>query len=183
MAKERFSLERVIHDMEHKLLSKILTIQQELTEIKMHDTLPTRVYNLEVDYTDGYILTKEDEEVLHFVRNSYIWATIALIADIPLAINFLLPNVNGGWLYDTVIDAYGYTANIANHNAGVITTFQSNLLFDDFEDFDSRFDHHWVSQVGKICVVRHMVTNLQLCIERAVEGGLVTLIEPINITL
>lgn len=48
MAKERFSLERVIHDMEHKLLSKILTIQQELTEIKMHDTLPTRVYNLEV---------------------------------------------------------------------------------------------------------------------------------------
>uniref|UniRef100_A0A0E0FHV5 Ubiquitin-like protease family profile domain-containing protein n=1 Tax=Oryza nivara TaxID=4536 RepID=A0A0E0FHV5_ORYNI len=28
-----------------------------------------------------------------------------------------------------------------------------------------------------------IVTNLQLCIERAVEGGLVTLIEPINITL
>lgn len=54
------------------------------------------------DYTDDYILTKENEEVLHFVRNSYIWATIALIADIPLAINFLLPNVNGGWLYDTV---------------------------------------------------------------------------------
>uniref|UniRef100_A0A0E0D3X9 Uncharacterized protein n=1 Tax=Oryza meridionalis TaxID=40149 RepID=A0A0E0D3X9_9ORYZ len=139
MVKERLSLERVIHDMEHKLLSKILTIQQELTEIKMHDTLPTRVYNLEAD---DYILTKEDKEVLHFVRNSYIWATVALIANIPLAINFLLPNVNGGWLYDTVIDVYGYIANIANDdNAGVVTTFQSNFLFDDFEDFDSRFDH------------------------------------------
>uniref|UniRef100_A0A0E0BQ33 Ubiquitin-like protease family profile domain-containing protein n=1 Tax=Oryza glumipatula TaxID=40148 RepID=A0A0E0BQ33_9ORYZ len=225
MAKERLSFERAINDMEHKLLSKILTIQEELTEIKMHDNLPTRVSNLEAD---DYIITKEDEEVLHFVRNSYIWATVAVIADIPLAINFLLPNVNGGWLYDTVIDAYGYIANIANDNVGVVTTFQSNLLFDEFEDFDSRFDHPWVSQVGKICVMRHMVfvpfnvmtshwsllvvnslkkeiqilnsavsmtslrdeekeerivTNLQLCTERAVEGGLVTLIEPINITL
>uniref|UniRef100_A0A0E0LDY0 Ubiquitin-like protease family profile domain-containing protein n=1 Tax=Oryza punctata TaxID=4537 RepID=A0A0E0LDY0_ORYPU len=80
-----------------------------------------------------------------------------------------------------VIDAYGYIANIANENVGVITTFQSYLLFHEFEDFDSRFDHRWVSQVGKICVMRHMVINLQFCIERAVEAGLVTLMEPLNI--
>uniref|UniRef100_A0A0E0JLQ4 Uncharacterized protein n=1 Tax=Oryza punctata TaxID=4537 RepID=A0A0E0JLQ4_ORYPU len=170
MAKERLSLERVIHDMEYKLLSKILTIQQELTEIKMHDTLATRVCNLEADYTDDYILTKEDEEVVNFVRNIYIWATVADIAGIPLAINFLLPNVNGGWLYDTVIDAYGYIANIANENVGVITTFQSYLLFDEFEDFDSRFDHRWVSQVGKICVMRQMEAQFLSEFERDVEG-------------
>uniref|UniRef100_A0A0E0L394 Uncharacterized protein n=1 Tax=Oryza punctata TaxID=4537 RepID=A0A0E0L394_ORYPU len=82
MAKERISLERVIHDMEHKLLSKILTIQQELIEIKMHDTLATRVCNLEA---------------------------VADIVGIPLAINFLLHNVNGGWLYDTIKRTHVYT--------------------------------------------------------------------------
>ncbi|KAF0922312.1 hypothetical protein E2562_031804, partial [Oryza meyeriana var. granulata] len=107
-------------------------------------------------YNDDYILTKEDEEVIHFVRNSYNWATVAAIADIPLTINFLLPNVNGGWLYDTVIHAYGYIANIANDNVGVITTFRSNLICDEFGDFDSRLDYPWVTQVGKICVMWQM---------------------------
>ncbi|KAF0912034.1 hypothetical protein E2562_012950, partial [Oryza meyeriana var. granulata] len=55
-----------------------------------------------------------------------------------------------------VIDAYGYIANIANDNVGVITTFQSNLICDEFGDFDSRLDYPWVTQVGKICVMRQM---------------------------
>uniref|UniRef100_A0A0E0JIX8 Uncharacterized protein n=1 Tax=Oryza punctata TaxID=4537 RepID=A0A0E0JIX8_ORYPU len=148
MAKDHLSLQRVIHDMEHKFLSMILTIQEELTVIKMHDTLATRVCNLEANYTDDYILTKEDEEILNFVRNSYIWATVADIASIPLTIKFILPNV---------IDAYGYITNIANNTVAVITTLQSYLVFDVFGDFNSRFHHHWVSQVGNICVTQHMV--------------------------
>lgn len=53
-------------------------------------------------FDNDYILSEEDKEALHFIEHCYEYAVVVDIADIPLTISFLQPNVKDGWLYDTV---------------------------------------------------------------------------------
>ncbi|KAF8670923.1 hypothetical protein HU200_050190 [Digitaria exilis] len=118
-----------------------------------HINISTEYLGFDNDYT----LTDEDKETLHFIEHSYEFATVVDIADITLTVEFLKPHVTDGWLYDSVIDAYAYIANMENSFTSVITTFQSRELAEQHGEFDPKKEGKWIGRIGQRCANRLML--------------------------
>uniref|UniRef100_A0A0E0FBD3 Ubiquitin-like protease family profile domain-containing protein n=1 Tax=Oryza meridionalis TaxID=40149 RepID=A0A0E0FBD3_9ORYZ len=113
---------------------------------------------------------------------SYDYAVVVDIEDVLLTSHFLRPTVDGGWIYDHVIDAYAYISNIENDKVAVVSTKQSQKFLCDFGGFDAKYELKWVDNIGVKCVTRNMVDALQSCVETAVEAGVVSIMDSIDMT-
>ncbi|RLN22856.1 hypothetical protein C2845_PM07G09820 [Panicum miliaceum] len=110
-----------------------------------------------LDFDNDYILSEEDKEALNFITHSYDYAVVVDIADILLTVHFLQPHVKDGWVFDSVIDAYAYIANVDNSFTSVVTNFQSRELSEQNGAFDSKNQRTWTGILGGRCVKRQMV--------------------------
>lgn len=57
------------------------------------------------DFKNDYVLSKEDNDAVNFITNRFESAVVVDIADILLTIKFQEPNINQGWIYDSVSPA------------------------------------------------------------------------------
>ncbi|CAM0903414.1 unnamed protein product [Alopecurus aequalis] len=175
-------------------------------------------------FDDDYNLTEEDLELALFIRGSYDHAVVAQIEDHVLTAQHLKPNVDGGFYFDQVINAYALISMEESATTSFLTTTDSRKLLGECGPFPRGSENPWVARIANKIVGRRtvriplnvhdvhwhllvlnfdkeelqvlnssqgyrdedketaLVNSIQSCINDAVNGGLVTVTKPIDIT-
>ncbi|RLM61691.1 hypothetical protein C2845_PM14G06800 [Panicum miliaceum] len=123
-------------------------------------------------FDTDYMLTDEDISVACFLRTSYDDAEIVQVGQFGLTVHMLRPNVTKGFIYDEVF----IPMNVCNNHWVLVVL---NFIKKEVQIHNSLASNPIFRDEVKETT---LVESIQTCIDASVEGGIVQITNPINLT-
>ncbi|KAJ1275837.1 hypothetical protein BS78_05G166700 [Paspalum vaginatum] len=104
-----------------------------------------------------YRLRDKDLEVKRFLLTSYEDAEVVQIDEYALTVEMLKRNVNKGFIYDEVINAYIYISCVETDSTSCLTAYLTTKLIGHTWGIPQKGQMPWAGRIAKKCIGQHMV--------------------------